>query len=934
MGNRYIVDWKKYAETARRAAAEGAVLLRNENQALPLRAGEKISVFGRIQFDYYKSGTGSGGMVNTRYVTGILDALKQEKDLQINEELENVYRDWLKDNPLEIGAGWGAEPWSQKEMPLDPEVVKKAAAASAAAVVVIGRTAGEDRDAAAVPGSYLLSSGEEEMLQAVRSGFQRMIVVLNVGNIIDMNWVEEIKPDAVLYVWQGGQEGGNGVADVLTGRVNPCGKLSDTIARSIEDYPSASAFGGEWGNSYVEDIYVGYRYFETFAREKVLYPFGFGLSYTKFEVRGEYVSHENSSSRIRALVKNVGDCSGKEVVQVYVQAPNGVLGKPSRVLTAFGKTGILAPGESAELNFTVDDYALSSYDDSGITGHKSCYVLEEGSYDFYVGTDVRSAKKTGGFHQEKLSVLETCKEALSPVEGFQRMKAEVSEAGEKKLVWEPVPLRTYSLQDRILTDPVKEIPFTGDQGYRLQDVYDGKVSLEDFTAQLSDEDLCCMVRGEGMCSPKVTPGTAGAFGGVTDSLKGFGIPCGCCSDGPSGIRMDCGTPAFSMPNGTCLACTFNADLVKELFVLTGSELRKNRVDTLLGPGMNIHRNPLNGRNFEYFSEDPLLTGKMASAQLQGMNEYGVTGTIKHFAGNNQEHHRRRYNSVVSERALREIYLKGFEIAVKEGKAYSIMSTYGAVNGLWTGSSYDLLTTILRGEWHYEGMVMTDWWAELNEEGKSQTMTNTAAMVRSQNDVYMVVQNSQANSAGDNLEESLKNGTLKRGALQRSAMNILKVLMRSPAMLREMGRLSQEELDSVKEMDEDDRVDFDMTFYPMKERLELDGKDMDTSKGKNVLVGIESSIIGLYSLSMKVKVEGSRIAQVPFSVFNNGKLMGTITLNGTDGEWIQVDQILGPFVQSHNFVKLYFAQSGIHIDTLVIELKQEFKLPFMRPESVQ
>lgn len=927
MGNRYVIDWKKYAALARQAGAEGAVLLKNEKQALPLKAGEKISVFGRIQFDYFKSGTGSGGMVNTRYVVGILDALKEEKDLTVNEELEQVYREWLKDHPFDRGTGWAQDPWSQEEMPLQPEVAARAAEISDAAVVVIGRTAGEDRDSACVPGSYLLSEREEQMLAVVRKAFDRMIVVLNVGNIIDMKWVETCGPDAVLYAWQGGQEGGHAVADVLTGRVNPSGKLSDTIARSAEDYPSAAAFGGEKGNSYIEDIFVGYRYFETFARDRVLYPFGYGLSYTKFEVSGTAPERCDGASCLKVQVRNTGNCSGKEVVQIYVKAPQGLLGKPARVLAAFGKTKLLEPGESQELAFRIEDYTIASYDDGGATGHKSCYVMEAGTYEFYVGTDVRSARLAGSFVLEELTVIETCTEALAPVEAFKRMKATENGDGNVELQWEDTPLRTYSIRERIGQDPVTELPCTGDVGYRLEDVYDGKVSLEAFTAQLSDHDLACLVRGEGMCSPKVTPGTAAAFGGVTKSLKKFGIPCACCADGPSGIRMDCGTYAFSMPNGTCLACSFNQELVKELFVMTGSELRKNRVDTLLGPGMNIHRNPLNGRNFEYFSEDPLLTGKMAAAQLQGMKEYGVTGTIKHFAANNQEHHRRQYNSVVSERALREIYLKGFEIAVKEGQAYSIMSTYGAVNGLWTASSYDLLTTILRGEWKYEGIVMTDWWADLNEEGEAPSVTNTAAMVRCQNDLYMVVQNSEKNSSGDNLEKSLKNGTLKRGALQRSAMNILRVILRSPVMIRAMGRLSQEELDSLEQMNEDDKVDFDLTFYPMKERLELDGKEIDTSKGQSRLFGIESSIKGIYKLSMKVKVDGSRIAQVPFSIFVNGKLMGTVTLNGTDGEWIQVEQDLGVLFNPNNYVKLYFAQSGIHIESIVVELKEELKLPF-------
>lgn len=428
-----------------------------------------------------------------------------------------------------------------------------------------------------------------------------------------------------------------------------------------------------------------------------------------------------------------------------------------------------------------------------------------------------------------------------------------------------------------------------------------------------------------MCSPKVTPGTAAAFGGVTESLQKLGIPCGCCADGPSGIRMDCGTPAFSMPNGTCLACTFDTELSEELYEMEGAELRKNRIDTLLGPGINIHRNPLNGRNFEYLSEDPYLTGIMASAQLKGMARFGVTGTIKHFAANNQEYHRRLLDSVMSERALREIYLRGFEIAVKEGKAYSIMTTYGAINGLWTASNYDLLTTILRKEWGFEGMVMTDWWADLNDEGGQPSTDNLAAMVRSQNDVYMVTQDSLNNK--DNLMESLKNGTLKRGALLRCAGNICRMLMRSPVMERTLGRMSEEEKKAGEVMAGEDKVDFDITYHKVQGSLVLDGTKIDTSKGNSVVYGILLDTFGSYKVRLKVKADSGELAQIPVSVFANGHLEGTVTINGTKGEWIEIEKTIGPLFGPHNYVRLYFAQSGMQIQTVTIELQEKMDRGF-------
>lgn len=919
MSNRYAIDWDVYAQKARQAAAEGAVLLKNDESALPLKEGERLSVFGRIQFDYYKSGTGSGGMINTRYVVGIPEALKEE-NLVWNQELEQIYREWMESHPFDMGKGWAQEPWSQEEMPLSREIVEAAAAKSDAALVVIGRTAGEDRDATGERGSYYLSEGEELMLQSVCGAFARVIVVLNVGNIIDMNWVETYHPQAVLYTWQGGMEGGHAVADVLMGRVNPCGRLTDTIARSVEDYPSAAHFGGPDGDQYAEDIYVGYRYFETFdcAKAKVLYPFGFGLSYTSFEKHADMEIKEDRCM-FRVRVRNTGSVAGKEIVLVYAGAPQGVLGKPSRVLAAFAKTKCLEPGEEQELTLEVRKSELASYDDSGVTGYKSCYVLEAGTYTFYVGGDVRSAQLTGSMKVKETEVIRQCTEALAPVESFERIKPLQGQDGCLTVAWEKTPLRTYSMPERSRNENKTEIPYSGDLGYKLSDVYDRKVSMEAFLGQLNDEELCCIVRGEGMCSPKVTPGTASAFGGVTESLVGYGIPCGCCSDGPSGIRMDCGTYAFCLPNGTCLACSFNEELIEELYEMEGAELRKNHIDILLGPGMNIHRHPLNGRNFEYFSEDPLLTGKMAAAQIRGMAAYQVTGAMKHFACNNQEYHRRQYNAAVSERALREIYLKGFEIGVKEGKAYAIMTAYGGINGIWTAGNYDLLTTILRKEWQYDGFVMTGWWAEINDEGEAATRQNVAAMVRGQNDVYMVTQDSAKNTNEDNLRESLESGTLLRADLQRCAGNILKALMRSAVMDRSLNRISKEELEAAETMAEDDKVDFDIRWFPLQESLELDGREIDTGKGSSFVCGLQTEGRHIYKIHFRAKVDASELAQVSVSIFMNGTLKKTFTLNGTGGEYVEMEHVLERFYNPNNYLKLFFAEGGMQIDRIRIEL---------------
>jgi beta-glucosidase len=915
-----IFDVQEYAKVARQAAAEGAVLLKNDNDVLPLAPKSKVALFGRAQFNYYKSGTGSGGMVNTRYVVGISEALEGEGGYLIDQTVKKHYEEWLKDHPYVAGNGWAKEPWFQEEMPLTEELVERARQDNDTAIIIIGRTAGEDKDNVAEAGSYYLTEIEEDMLKKVCGVFERTIVLLNVGNIIDMSWVKKYNPASVIYLWQGGQEGGNGALDVLTGKVNPCGKLTDTIAKEISDYPSSANYGNPTRNLYVEDIYVGYRYFETFAKDRVLYPFGYGLSYTTFSIQSRAIYHDDLKVAVDVAVTNTGNMAGKEVVQVYCEAPQGKLGKPKRVLAGFAKSKLLSPGESQDLRIEIPLGTLSSYDDSGVTGYKSAWVLEEGSYGFYVGGNVREASLAGSITIESLKLIEQLQEALAPVTEFERMRP----GKDGQLSFEKVPLRTIDpkkTREKNLP-PAKE--YTGDLGYKLADVESGKVSMDTFLSQLSDEDLCCIIRGEGMSSPKVTPGTAGAFGGVTESLKSFGLPVACCADGPSGIRMDCGSLAFALPIGTCLACTWNMELVEELFRYEGLELRRNKIDNLLGPGMNIHRHPLNGRNFEYFSEDPLLTGKMAVAQLQGMHKYGVTGTIKHFACNNQESNRYDVEAVVSERALREIYLKGFEIAVKEGGAYSIMTSYNPVNGLWTSSNYDLVTTILRKQWGYKGIVMTDWFAKGNDEGEEASPQNVAAMVRAQNDLYMVVLDAKKNSGNDNLAEALEKGTTSRGEFLRSAANICNYLLTTLAWRRQQGIFSQLDEQLTKSLEEDDGIIQNMIPLDVDKCATLSGDLINTQKGESTHLQVTIQEAGYYRLEITCKAmeDISELAQIPLSIFLNQNFVKTITLTGSDKIWrTEIIDFEEPVLQNTYFIKLYFGLGGMEIkDLKIVKIK--------------
>lgn len=914
-------DPSAYSALARRTAAEGCVLLRNDGPVLPFREGAKVAVFGRSQFNYYKSGTGSGGLVNTGHVPSITEGLELSGAVTVDAALKAEYEAWIADHPFDVGQGWANEPWYQEEMPLSPETVSAAAGRNDAAVVILGRTAGEDKDSSAVEGSYLLAQAERDMLESVCGRFDKVAVVLNTGGTLDMKWVEEYKPGAVMYVWQGGQEGGLAVADVLTGKQAPGGRLSDTIAKDISDYPAAEHFGSESRNLYPEDIYVGYRYFETFAPEKVLYPFGFGLTYTTFQLTNQSISiNSDGIVSFGVTVENTGSRPGREVIQVYVEAPQGKLGQPARSLCHFAKTKELAPGEQQGFCLFFSTNTLASYDDSGVTGHKSAWVLEGGEYTFYIGTDVRSAKKVGSVTLEE-TVVEQLEEACAPVTPFDRLRPGASEGGVYTKAYEPAPLRTVAPMDRRSGKLVKAAPCAGDKGYKLADVAEGKVSMDEFLSQLTDDDLCCIVRGEGMCSPKVTPGTAGAFGGVTKRLLSFGIPTGCCADGPSGIRMDCGTHAFAMPNGTLMACSFDPELVGELYEYEGLELRKNKVDTLLGPGINIHRHPLNGRNFEYFSEDPLLTGRMAAAQLLAMQKYGVTGTIKHFACNSQEFHRHDVEAVVSERALREIYLKAFEIAVRDGKARSIMTSYNPINGLWSASNYDLLTTILHGQWGYEGMVMTDWWAKSNDEGKEGERTNTAAMVRAQNDLFMVVPDSGSNAMHDNSAEGLEKGTVDRAEFIACAKNICNFLLQSPAMLRMRGIETEldKALDQAPSLDDGDSAEMFYVQTGGDNALDFDVSLIGMSKGDNTRFGVSIKEQGLYKLTLVLRsTDNNDVSQLPLSVFQDRNLLGTATLTGAQRDWETVEfNVMG--FSGNFYLRFFAAQTGLELKSVRMEI---------------
>ncbi|MBR5089894.1 MAG: glycoside hydrolase family 3 protein, partial [Ruminiclostridium sp.] len=844
------------------------------------------------------------------------------------EKLRETYRKWDKDNPFDMGSGWGSEPWSQQEMPLSDALAEETSRESDTAVVIIGRTAGEEQDNKPEKGSYYLTDTETEMLKTVRKHFRKMAVLLNIGSIIDLSFLDsaDTSPDALMIVWQGGMVGGTGTARVLLGEVSPSGKLPDTIAFKVSDHASDRNFGDPDKCVYAEDIYVGYRYFETFAKDKVRYPFGYGLSYTDFSIVCDRAEMKGDEVELGVTVRNIGSrYSGKQVVQLYYEAPQGKLGKPARVLRMFCKTGTLAPGESQSFTLSAHTDSFRSYDDSGKSGFKDCFVVEAGEYSLYVGSDVRSAEKCFTFTVDETRVVDTPllheshRQMLAPHTAFDRIIPVASEGGYTEGT-EPVPQNEINADSIIAEKLPAEIPQTGDKGIKLIDVKTCKNTMDEFIAQFSDDDLVCIIRGEGMGSPKVTPGTTSAFAGVSQRLIDFGIPSCCTSDGPSGMRLDCGTKAFSLPNGTLIASTFNTELVYELFMLAGLEIAANKVDCLLGPGMNIHRHPLNGRNFEYFSEDPYLCGEMAAAEVHALQTAGVTGTVKHFCANNQELNRHFLDSVVSERALREIYLEGYRIAVQKGNARTIMTTYGSLNGVWTAGNYELNTMLLRDDWHYKGVTMTDWWANINRRGGKPDKGDFAAMARAQNDMYMVCADSSNHD--DNTLEMLASGGLTRGELQRNAKNICEFAMNTRAMDRLNGCIDEVEIIN-RPQEDTDSINGEVEVFELDGEVKIPLEKASAGQGTSYVFVLDVKKFGEYEVSITASSESSELAQIPVTMFVLGMAWGNFTFNGTGGKPVTITRNTQLF-SKYSTIRLFFAQSGLKLRDITFRLKNEGK----------
>ena len=771
---------------SRDAAREGMVLLKNENGALPLARGAKVALFGKGTFDYVKGGGGSGD-VTVPYTRNLSDGMRAYPDrVTVFEATDAFYRAHVTASYTD-----GRDPGAVEEPELPDALVQQAAAFTDTAIISISRFSSEGWDRKSAfdvienhkglwvddpryaltqamfpKGDYFLTDAEAAMVEKVSAAFPTVIVVLNVGSVFDTTFFRDNpRIQAALMGWQAGLEGGIAEAELLLGLDNPSGKLADTFAATLEDYPSSPGFyESDDYVDYEDDIYVGYRYFETIpgAADKVNYPFGFGLSYTRFSISEPAVCVDGNEITVRATVTNAGRLPGKEVVQVYFSAPQGRLGKPARQLAGWQKTRKLLPGETqaVEIRFPIDQ--MASYDDLGKV-QKSAWVLEAGEYRFFVGTDVRAAKPVDfAWRLEADRIVAQLTARMTPTQLKRRMLADGS--------YETLPLGTPNDPNadalvRLPDGQINSNPKVRGEDYyiftrentrpQLIEVAEGKRSLDEFIALLPDEDLAWLLGGQ----PNV--GVANTYG--YGNLPLFGVPNAMTADGPAGLRIrpEVGVATTAFPCACLLACTWDPEVTEAVGRAAGEEVKENGIGAWLAPAINIHRNPLCGRNFEYYSEDPLLTGHLAGALVRGVQSNGVAATAKHLALNNKETNRTESDSRASERAIREIYLKAFEIIVKEYDVWSIMTSYNIINGHRASENADMLNGILRQEWGFEGMVTTDWWTH-GEHYKE---------CAAGNDVKMGC------GYPERLLEAMEKGVLTRDQMELAAKHILGMILK-------------------------------------------------------------------------------------------------------------------------------------------------------------
>ena len=738
---------------ARVIAGEGIVLLKNENAALPIAHGSGVALFGEAQKlipntfqevwnvrGYIPYGYGSETQIGD-FQGKEIDPLDALAAAEKNGEISLFHP--ISDNYVSALANGGLF------IPTDAEV-KAAASEAQTAVAFFSRWGGEAFDVSRA--DWTLREDETALLRQLTAFFKQVVVVLNTPSVIDTSWAKDeidgIHVNAVLYVGYTGVQGGLGIADVLLGRVNPSGKTNDTWAKALSDYPSDAGWDRQH-QAYTEDIFVGYRYFETFdpMYENVHYEFGFGLSYTSFDIETKDFAFDGVTVTVNAVVTNTGATAGKEVAQMYVSAPQGVLGKAAKSLCDYAKTKTLAPGESQTLTLTARMEDLASFDDLGKTGNKSCFVLEAGDYRFLVGNSVRNVRQAGTAAVEALRVTQQLS-SLCPTNLEKRLLANGS--------YETLPVRE-SAQNYVHTETPKANVEKSKSvvGHRLSEVVFGTMTMEDYLAQWSDKELATFFVSYEQNQVGCSDALCAKYG-----LNRF-------SQGDGGMGLCFMGTAY--PCNAILASTWNDDLAEAFGLLLGTELYKNNVGMWLGPPVNMRRHPLAGRNLEYYSEDPFFTGRFATIIIKAVQRNGVPVCIKHMVCNEKEAGKLWGDSQVSERALREIYLKPFEMGIKDGHAEGIMTSYNVMNGLPTSENADLLRGIVRGEWGYQGFITTDW-----GNGK-----NEVREINASNNVHTPYDHCSI----DMIFDAIDSGEISRATLEEGAAQILWTLVRSPRYYR-------------------------------------------------------------------------------------------------------------------------------------------------------
>ncbi|MBE6674870.1 MAG: glycoside hydrolase [Ruminococcaceae bacterium] len=775
-------------EFARCAAANGMVLLKNDNYALPIAKEKEVALFGISSYRCFRLGWGSGDMM-AQTISQINVALK-EAGYRLNADVETVCQQYVNALPDQrlMNRSWDEWTWRQDEIPVSEELIKAASDKSDIAVVTLGRNSGEAFDLKDEEGYFRLHSTEIELVKSISKSFKQTVLLLNTCGPLDLRSIDECKIDAILNVSLGGEMFGYAVADVISGKITPSGKLTTTWAYKYEDYPTKEGITTK-EVPYNEGIYVGYRYFDTFNVEP-RYPFGFGLSYTTFKQEVTDIRIDGQIVDIAVKVTNVGKYSGREVVQCYLSSPEVKLEKAYQDLCTYAKTDVLEPNESCELLLSFDLTEMASYDEE-----RASFILEAGTYYIRIGNSSRNTSIACAVNLAREVVCDVVTNRLVPTKSLQLLsnkginsytyENEKNEKSNAKVFEFDCDSVETTVHNVIENDPPKLLVPKNDKHYTLKDVANGNATVEDVVAEFSNEELADILNGviyEGSNANANVGSMAikvrGAAGEMWSSEK-YAIPVNACADGPAGVRLaifttpidtdtELSRAVVAYPSGTCLANSWDLEAARRFGECVCADLELSDIEGWLAPGINIHRNPLNGRNFEYLSEDPIISGKIGAYITIGVQyneEAEPTGrytTVKHFACNNIEYERGVSDSQVSERALREIYLKGFKIAVEEGHPHAIMTAYNKINGTFASTNYDLLMGILRGEWDYEGIVMTDW----------NPCANPCEHVHACNDLIM------PGRFRKNIIEGLESGVVKKEEAQLCAKRLLEHILKT------------------------------------------------------------------------------------------------------------------------------------------------------------